>query len=254
MNSQKQTRIIRLIDRSLLRITGVDSFSFLQNLVTNDMRLVQGAPDALLYSCLLSPQGQILHDFFIFSDGASGFYIDCDSGQKEALIQRLNLYKLRTKVDIQHANEFFVFYDLDPALNNLCFADPRLTDLGYRVYSKEMLSQDTSGYDDFCISYGVPIASAMKLGKDYISDLNLDLLNAVSFEKGCFVGQELTARVHHRGLVKRRLFIINGNELSAGEKDFGDVRITNTLKTQGLALLKVAEADSNSQIVKPFYF
>ncbi len=250
MDKQSLNKKIQLNDRALFRISGADAFSFLQNLITQDMRLIENDTQRLIYSGLLSPQGNILHDFFIFSDGAGKYIIDCDTRQKDTFIRRLTMYKLRSKVDISDVNDMHVFYSQNQMTDQeMCFADPRLSSLGYRIYTPDQIeaSGTLTEYADSCIAQGIPVPDAMQLEKDYISDLNLDFLNAVSFDKGCFVGQELTARVHHRGLVKRRLFIFYSTEnVAAGKKfvlqgsdnEVGDVRCADSTGLCGLCLLK----------------
>lgn len=244
MDSQNLNKIYGLNDRKITRVSGADAFEFVQNLITNDLRVIQSNPSKLLYSCLLSPQGNILHDFFIFCDNGDYFF-DIDATQKDQFIKRLTIYKLRAKVDLNDVTDLNVIAS-QSVIRGRSFYDPRLKALGYRTYTTEAINNETLDYLDFCISLGVPSVEAMHLGKDYISDLNLDLLNAVSFEKGCFVGQELTARVHHRGLVKKRLFIFKSQrKVEVGEKiilqdmsETGIIRSTNSTNMCGLCLLR----------------
>lgn len=235
-------------DRALLRVTGEQALPFLQNLVTADMRQVAGAE--MRYACLLTAQGQFLHEFFIFTDPAGGYLLDCDAAGRDELARRLGTYKLRTKVDIGLPEGWRVY----AAGGQDGYADPRLPALGRRIYTQEDRgAEGAEAYDALCLSLGVPPARAMRAGKDYISDLNLDLLHAVSFDKGCFVGQELTARMHHRGLVKRRLLRVEGAGLAPGDRivqggaDMGEVRAAGT--SGGLALLKLDILRQDGRVV-----
>jgi hypothetical protein len=231
--------------RCLLRVTGEDALPFLQNLVTNDVRAV--SEGRMQYACLLTAQGQVLHEFFILPGEEGGYFLDCVAEEKADFVRRLSMYKLRSRVNFDDTENYHVYAALSFEREMAhVFPDPRLAALGYRIYTKEKLPADSSAlYDDFCISLGVPTARAIKAGKDYIAALNLDLLGAVSWEKGCFVGQELTARMHHRGLARKRLLIVEGAHLKAGNVIFqsdievGEIRAVNAQQQQGLALLKL---------------
>jgi folate-binding protein YgfZ len=229
-----------LDDRALLRVAGGEAFVFLQNLVTCDMREAEGG--ALLYGCLLAPQGPVLHDFFVFQDTDS-FVLDCDAGGIDDLMRRFGTYKLRSKVDIGKIEGWKVYAGPEGAKG---YADPRLPGLGFRIYTQEALNAGPGrDHDDLSISLGIAPPRAMKGGKDYVADLNLDLLHAVSFTKGCFVGQELTARMKHRGLVKRRLLLVEGQELAPGDRimqgdaETGEVRAVDSAARRALALVRL---------------
>jgi folate-binding protein YgfZ len=239
-----EDHISHITDRTLLRIEGEQAQTFLQNLVTCDMNEVK--EQVLRYGCLLTPQGQVLHDFFVFADHSSGFYLDCDAAGADDLIRRLSVYKLRSKVKIEKAEGWTVFSASSSSEGGSAFPDPRLPGLGFRRYTQAgRLCEPSSAYEDKCISLGVPSSSAIQVGKDYAADLNLDLLNAVSFDKGCFVGQEVAARIKHRGLVKRRLLIIEGERLLPKDRviqdniDMGEVRAVTSDGKRGLAVLKL---------------
>jgi len=258
------SEIYSLDDRALLRVTGEEASAFLQNLVTCDVRDVSA--ERMRYGCLLTPQGQFLHEFFILPDDTGGYFMDCDRAGRDELLRRLNTYKLRARVNIAAAEEWRVYAAarsvvlegkkhflqlVSPASRTdkdyRVYPDPRLKELGHRIYTKETLNAgEAAGYDDFCITLGVPPARAMKPSKDYISALNLDLLEAVSFDKGCFVGQEVTARMEHRALVKKRLLIVEGAGLKAGDMlvqgdaELGGIRAVNASGRQGLGILKLA--------------
>ncbi len=166
------------------------------------------------------------------------------------------MYKLRSKVKIEEASDYHVHAVIPNAVRDLgpkiphcvrdgkLHADPRLNELGHRIYSKEKQeAASPEHYRDFCISLGVPSVHAMKTGKDFLADLNLDHLNAVSFDKGCFIGQELAARMHHRGLAKKRLLLVEGEGLKAADKLFqNDVEkgeIREAVGGRALALLRL---------------
>lgn len=235
---------IHLSDRRLIRIAGPDAQSFLQNIMTNDV-----AQDGLIYSCLLTPQGQVLHDFFVVKQGEGDYLLDVDSGRADDLLRRLAVFKLRAKVSITDEAAIKV-YAAPQGLN-----DPRLAAVGGRLYTQDMIAKTAtlSDYEDHLIRLGIPGAKAMRYEKDIAADLNLDLLNAIGWDKGCFIGQEVTARMKYRGLAKKRLMIVTGENLAPGETAYGDIRQVNQAKTAGLAVVKLAQAASFSSIKTPDY-
>lgn len=219
----------------MIRVAGPDAAKFLQDIITNDMQRIG---DGLLYACLLTPQGQYLHDFFIFRDGES-FIVDTEAARTDDLLRRMNIFKLRAKVE---------FSDTDlKVYSGKGKTDPRLPTLGQRHYTAETLAAGpVADYYDFCIAQGIPCGSlAIRPEKETMSEVNLDLLNAVAWNKGCFIGQEVAARMHNKSIAKRRLFVINGknlkfgDKLMAGEIDAGEVRQVNAAGTQALAVIKV---------------
>lgn len=226
---------IHLSDRCLVRVGGDDAMDFLQNVITNDMR--RAAPGKLLYACLLMPQGFYLHDFFIGHDN-DGYFLDCETARVDDLLRRFTIFKLRAKVTFARAigNIYSAGQGLD---------DPRLSALGKRFYTNEMLAavKPVSDYHDLCIEQGVPCGSlAMKPERDTMADVNLELLNAVAWDKGCFIGQEVAARMYNRSSAKRRLYIA-GREtpFTAGEKlgDAGEVRQISSTGKKAIVQLKV---------------
>lgn len=222
----------QLDDRSVLQISGEDAENFLQNVFTNDIRKI--TPDVLQYNLLLTPQGQVLQDVFIFRDGV--FYIDVETAKKDDLLKRLNIFKLRARVAIEEAS-FFISAALLPQTEDSCFPDPRYSKLGHRIYSKEKKSdQETYDYNDLCIGLGIPNGTRfIRYGKDFAHEINLDHLHAIAWDKGCFIGQEVAARVYNRGLAKKRLMIITGKNLSLDS----DIRQINSKGDKGLAVLRL---------------
>ncbi|TAL40198.1 MAG: folate-binding protein [Alphaproteobacteria bacterium] len=238
----------QLSDRRLIRVTGEDATSFLQNVITNDMGGVSAAE--MRYACLLTPQGQYLHDFFILSDGAGGYFLDVEAVRAEDLLRRFGIFRLRSRVSFSYAPDMRVYAALRPGRG---YPDPRRAGLGYRIYTAEILpSEPVQRYYDFCIARGVPCGSlTIKPEKETMADVNLDLLNAVAWDKGCFIGQEVAARMHHRGLSKRRLFVVSGSGLAPGVLrlngvDVGELRQVNGAKDMGLAVIKLAAVSDKS--------
>lgn len=231
----------KLEERCLIKISGADAESFLQSLITQDVaKLEEGR---LVYGCLLTPQGRFLHDLFIFREG-DAFYLECETQRREDLIRRFKIFKLRSKVMIEETD--FLVYAGQKGKRS--FPDPRLRELGYRSYLNELAKAGSAAaYKDKRIHLGVPEGSIdIKPEGDTLSDVNLDLLNGVSWTKGCFVGQEVAARMENRGLVKKRMVIVTGAKLVPGaglsqnEVAVGEVRSVNATGTEGLAILKLA--------------
>ena len=240
----------RLEERCLIKISGADAESFLQSLVTQDMARLQAG--RLVYACLLTPQGRFLHDLFIFREDGD-FFLECETQRREDLLRRLKVFKLRSKVIIEDCAETFSVYAGDQGT----FRDPRLEALGYRSYLPVNAAMAGTGsaaaYKDRRIHLGVPEGSIdIKPEGDTLADVNLDILHAVSWDKGCFVGQEVAARMENRGLVKKRMVIISGAQLVAGGAltqngpTVGEVRSINASGTEGLAILKLAALDRDS--------
>lgn len=212
-------------DRRLLHVYGPDAGSFLQGMVTQDMNSV--TPDSLSYSCLLTPQGRFLHDFFIRANpDTTGYWIEVAAAGVADLIRRFSLYKLRSKIMVEAGPEIWVYVDIQgnfTAEECEIFKDPRRPELGNRIWSPGPIT-DTEGfaaYDLERIRLAVPDGRRdLTPEKSTVAEGNLDLLGAVSYDKGCYMGQELTARVHFRGLAKRRLVPIlytgNVSELEPG--------------------------------------
>jgi folate-binding protein YgfZ len=189
-----------LIDRTLLRLSGEDVRGFLQGLVTNDMGLL--APERPLWAGLLSAQGKALFDFLLWADGED-VLIDCEADQAEALTKRLTLYRLRRPITIARDESLAVHWAPDgdgPA-------DPRLPELGRRWLGPA--NDPAEGWLRHRLSLGVTEGAA-ELGQDKTLwlECNAAELNGVSFAKGCYVGQENTARMNWRNKVNRRLVVV----------------------------------------------
>ena len=198
----------RLIDRAIIRLSAKDENEdvreFLQGLVTQDMTLVQ--PQASQWAGLLTAQGKVLFDFFLWADG-DDILVDCESEQADALAKRLKLYRLRRKIGIELDDQLSVHWAREAGGKPY---DPRLKQLGHRWLDP---SADESGVDaayrEHRLSLGVT-EGISELGSDKILwlECNAAELNGVSFTKGCYVGQENTARMNYRKKVNRRLVVV----------------------------------------------
>jgi tRNA-modifying protein YgfZ len=187
-----------LTDRALIRLSGEDVRGFLQGLVTNDLALL--APDRPLWAGLLTAQGKALFDFILWADGED-VLVDCEAGEAEALARRLTLYRLRRAIRIGGDGSLAVHWSPDGG------DDPRLPALGRRWLAPA--GPAAEGWLAHRLSLGVAEGVA-ELGSDKTLwlECNAAELNGVSFDKGCYVGQENTARMNWRQKVNRRLVVV----------------------------------------------
>ena len=189
-----------LADRALLRLSGEDVRGFLQGLVTNDLDLL--APDRPLWAGLLTPQGKALFDFVLWADGED-VLIDAEARQAEALSRRLSLYRLRRPITIAPDARAVHW---SPA-GEQGVPDPRLPELGRRWLGPP--DDPAQGWLAHRLRLGVTEGIAeLGSGETLWLECNARELNGVSFAKGCYVGQENTARMHHRAKVNRRLVVV----------------------------------------------
>ncbi len=209
--------LVQLEDRAVLTVSGADARPFLQGLLTNDIALL--TPASPLYAGLLSPQGKALFDMMLFADG-DDVAIDVAADRAEALGRRLSMYRLRKAVSIT-ASQLLVFAGWDDDAVGQT-ADPRFGPLGARWLAPATGAPDlgSARYRAHRLAIGVP--DSADIGQDELLwlETGADLLHGVSFDKGCYVGQENTARMHHRDKVRRRLVPIG----FAGDGGDGSVR------------------------------
>lgn len=205
--------LVKLPLRAQITISGDDRTKFIQGLITQDINLLD--TQSLIYSCLLTPQGKFLFDFFIRQDNDK-YIIDCEGNERgTSLLQRLSMYKLRSQVELELTNNIDVWQIFNGDYNG-DYKDPRNDACGYRTYSKpdNLNESDFDIWDKYRIKHEVPDGSRDIIPeKSFIHEANLDKLNAVSFGKGCYVGQELISRMHHRGLAKKHLKCVDINDL-----------------------------------------
>jgi folate-binding protein YgfZ len=239
-----------LPNRGLLRVSGDEAETFLQSLVSNDVG--KATADRAVYATLLTPQGKFLHDFFIVRD-AEGFLIDCEADRLGDLKRRLTMYKLRSKVVLADESEnWTVLAVLDGNLASTFVSDdPRHPDLGKRAIvssgqKPEGAETPFSAWDARRISLGVPDGSRdIEVEKSFLLEHRMDELNAIDFKKGCYVGQELTARTKYRGNVRKRLTLVSvegalpptGTPVLADGIEVGTVR--TGLGDQALVMLRI---------------
>jgi len=223
----------RLDDRAIVAVSGPEARSFLQGLITNDIEAL--GPGTAIYAALLTPQGKILFDFII-AEGDGALLIDCARAGRDALIKRLTLYRLRAKVTIEPRDTLAVYSGVVWP-RGIHFPDPRLAALGTRTIGAiaEMPEAVASAaaYHDMRLALGVPEADDFGSDRMFALDAGLDELHAVSFEKGCYVGQELTARMKHRGTARKRLLAVEGDLAPGADLRSGDVSIGEVVSMHG---------------------
>jgi hypothetical protein len=205
--------IASLPGRGVVEVAGDDRVSFLQGLVSNDV--VQAASGHAVWAALLTPQGKWLADFFVFSD-SERLLLDSARDQTAMLVAALSRFRLRAKVALRDASEEFrVHAGWGDAAMPRCVGgpDPRLPEAGWRALASGPLPADAeeAQYDLHRLSLGLPDAHDMAPASSVLLEGGFDELNGISWSKGCYMGQELTARTKYRGLLKKRLFPVSVN-------------------------------------------
>jgi folate-binding protein YgfZ len=270
----KKDEIIILKDRGLISITGDDAKEFLQNIITNDIEKVSEINS--IFSALFSPQGKYLYEFFVISLG-NGYILDCSNKSKEELIDHLSKYKLRSRVKIKDFSKEHVvgvlseekFKEIQSEINKSTdtilyresplFIDPRKKELGARILSSleklhltikklNLKIIDSSIYFNLAHSFGLPEIGLNNLKEQLFGlEANFEELNAIDFKKGCYVGQENTARMKLKNKLRRRLLAIKTDEeINVGDDlNFGEIKIGKILinKPYPFALVKLYDPD-----------
>ncbi|MEC3949341.1 CAF17-like 4Fe-4S cluster assembly/insertion protein YgfZ [Sphingobium sp. HWE2-09] len=192
-----------LSDRAILRISGEEAKPFLQGLLTRDVLTLQ--PDQPRWTGLLTPQGKALYDFILWGDG-DDVLIDCEAAQVDALAKRLTIYRLRRKVTIAREDGLAVHWSLTTTDKPL---DPRLPALGHRWIATATDGDAAAAFRAHRLALGI-FEGAQELGQDQTLwlETNAEELQGVDYDKGCYVGQENTARMHYRNKVNRRLIAV----------------------------------------------
>jgi len=268
-----------LAERAVLEIAGEDRYVFLQGLISNDIEKV--AADRAIYAALLTPQGKYLHDFFIVAIGQA-FLLDAEAARLADLKRRLGLYRLRARVTFGENGERYVaaaafgsdalsLLDLPaepgaavPLAGGIAYVDPRLPELGARLLlrrgaglsplkSAGFQVDDGTAYDRLRLSLGIPNGSRdLAVEKAILLESGFEELNGVDWQKGCYIGQELTARTKYRALIKKRLLPVAiegplpapGTPVMLGDQEAGEMR--SGREGLGLALLRLEALDAVS--------
>lgn len=229
--------IAHLNSRALIAVGGPDWRNFLQGLITQDVETM--APGEARFGALLTPQGRLLYDLFVVERPEGGAWLDVEAAHRDAILQRLMIYRLRAKVElaVDDTPVSVLFSDgFAPKPEGQGWvADPRLPDLGWRGYGAEApadaVPADEAAREAQKLRLGVPGPADWGSEKVYPIEANFDLLNGVDFHKGCFVGQETTSRMKRRGVIKSRMLPLvfdgpspaPGSEVLAGDLRAGEV-------------------------------
>lgn len=234
--------------RGVVKVAGPDARKFLDGLITSDMDKV--SPEHARFAALLTPQGKIISDFIVAeapeADGG-GFFLDVPRGLAPALVQKLNFYKLRAKViaeDLSESLGVMAAWEGNRETEyGLCYADPRLPELGMRIMVPPHVVNETAAdlgaelvtdeaYDAFRIGHGVPRGGMdFAYGDAFPHETVMDQLGGVDFDKGCFIGQEVVSRMEHRSTARTRVVPLvfdgpaadDGEAVLAGERNVGTV-------------------------------
>ncbi|HYE01170.1 MAG TPA: folate-binding protein [Alphaproteobacteria bacterium] len=262
---------VALTGRGVVGIAGPDRAAFLQGLVSNDV--AAAGPDRAVYAALLTPQGKFLHDMLVWEDGER-LLLDVESERRADLLKRLRLYKLRSRIELLDLDDRYAVYALPgvpPALlglgsdpgaakplgGGLVAVDPRLAALGLRAVLPRdggLTALEDAGlepgpftrWDLQRLRLGVPDGSRdLVVEKAILLENNLDALRAVAWDKGCYMGQELTARTRYRGLIRKRLLPVRvegalpppGTPVTRAGAEVGEVRSGDA--DRALALLRL---------------
>jgi tRNA-modifying protein YgfZ len=241
------TRLAALPQRGVIEVGGEDRISFLQGLVSNDV--ADAVPGRATWAALLTPQGKWLADFFIMADG-DRLLLDCERDQMPMLLQRLSRFRLRSKVTLRAVEDLCVYaaWESAPTVPALTVADPRLPQAGWRLLSTTPLPTTAfeADWDSHRLALGLPDGSRdLEAEKTVLLEAGFDELNGVSWSKGCYMGQELTARTKYRGLLKRRLVPVAvtgplpapGTQVMRNGTEVGDMR--SGRYQSGLAVLRL---------------
>ncbi|MGJ8585500.1 MAG: YgfZ/GcvT domain-containing protein [Marinosulfonomonas sp.] len=231
--------------RSVFEITGKDSEKFLQDLVTNDVAKLQGK---IVYAALLSPQGKYLADFFLTQQDDT-IFLDVATDFAPPLVQRLNMYKLRADVSIA-PSALHVLRGVGTSPEG-ALADPRHPDLGWRLLTTDSGDTPSVDWDALRVAHMIPETGVELIANEtYILEAGFEALSGVDFKKGCYVGQEVTARMKHKTELRKGLATVTvSQEVPVGTPVLAEGRPAGTLYTQaqgrGIAYLRFDRAQGD---------
>jgi folate-binding protein YgfZ len=236
--------IIHLSDRAIIRLSGDEVKPFLQHLVSNDVMAVRAGN--AVFAALLTPQGKFAFDFIMVVEGED-ILLDTESAHAEALMKRLTMYKLRSKVTItpEPSLQSYVSLDNNAPTGVISYPDPRDARMGTRFIAPTAAATDMlMTFETHRIALGIPEGSKDATDRTILLENGYDKLHGVSFTKGCYVGQEVTARSHHRGELRKYIYKVQADEvlppfgtaIMAGESNIGEMR--SSAGNLGLALIR----------------
>ncbi|HXP74421.1 MAG TPA: folate-binding protein [Stellaceae bacterium] len=273
-----------LDDRGVLEVAGADRLTFLQGLVSNDVRKL--GPNRALYAAFLTPQGKYLHDFFLVEHG-DVIWLECERARLPDLLRRLSMFKLRAKVSLTDVSANFTIAaafgadagsklglpaDLGAAASfgdGIAYIDPRLAELGARlirprsagmraIEAAGLVQAEPGDYDRLRLSLGVADGSRdLAVEKAILLEAGFDELHGVDWDKGCYMGQELTARTKYRALIKKRLMPVKvdgplpapGTVVTLDDQEAGETRSGRS--DLALALLRLESVEKAAKTGAP---
>lgn len=253
--------MIFLKNRAIIYILGPESKSFLQGLITNDINKV--SKNTAIYAFMLTPQGRFLYDFFII-EHENKLLVDCSASYADEIVKKLNFYKLRAKVEITKSDlQVAALISKKPeniSDNVICYEDPRSKKIGSRLIGSEAdlrslinsnnLEEDgIEQYNYHRLGLKLPDDTDLTYDKSFVLEYGFENFHAIDYQKGCYVGQEVTARTHYRGVIRKKVFLVqidNLDRLEKGTEIFsGEIVVGNFLssvfynqKLYALALIK----------------
>ena len=239
-------------ERAVLSLEGAESENFLHNLVTADvLGLAEGEAR---YTALLTPQGKVLFDFFVVK-AAEGYLLDCAASQLEELMKRLMFYRLRAKVAIAERKDLEVGVSPERPSGMMAYADPRTSLIGWRMIAETGTSPTGTGYDQARIVLGLADSDGdIGSGELFPHEANFDQLGAVSFSKGCYIGQEVVSRMEHRATARSRILPVTfdgaapprGAAIKSADKIIGSI-----LSSAGHVALALLRLDRMAEATQP---
>ena len=232
--------------RHIFRFTGPDTRDFLQGLITNDVNKMD---TGLVYAALLTPQGKYMADFFLAASG-DDVLLDAQADQADMLRTRLGMYKLRADVTIEDAGLFLHRGLGDTPVDGL--ADPRNPALGWRAYRDHPADEPAIDWNALHVAHLIPQGGVELTPDTFILEAGFEALNGVDFRKGCYVGQEVTARMKHKTTLRKGLVQVavsgdaaTGTDIMAGEKVAGT--LLSRTEDQAIAYLRFDRAQGPMQ-------
>ena len=234
------------LEHRVLRVSGPDAFTLINNLLTNDLDLLKDTP--VLYAGLLTPQGKVFADMFVWRDGEA-LLLETPCAE---LLARLSMYKLRADATIEDVSDrLFASFDPDGAANGAFAApDPRLPGYGWRSLGPQKASHDPARLLLHRLEAGVPeLSEDAAQGEVFALEALFEELNGVAFDKGCFVGQENVSRMKRRATTRKKFCRLavegapaKGALIAAGQSELGDVRAAASGRALGFLRLDRALA------------
>lgn len=245
------TYLTELPSRGVIEVAGEDRVAFLQGLVSNDVELV--TPGRAIWTGLLTPQGKYLADFFILTDGTT-LLLDCERAQIPMLASKLSRFRLRSKVTVTARDDVHVgaAWGGTAPSSAIVAPDPRLPQAGWRVISSSPLPANATpeDWDRHRLALALPDGTRdLEVDKTVLLEAGFDELHGLSWTKGCYMGQELTARTKYRGLLKRRLVQVEGELPPPGTPILREGTEVGTMRSShdhiGLAILRLDAIDAS---------